>query len=96
MIKYGNEVNAAGFTSPMELRFTCREASLPYSWSEDASYSERGDFDLSGLTIDQSSGIVRGTLFNSSSGKTLKFKVIVKDSTGATALFGPVYTITVK
>jgi hypothetical protein len=68
----------------------------PYSWSEDASYSGRGDFDLSGLTIDQSSGIVRGTLFNSSSGKTLKFRVIVRDNAGATTISGPVYTITVR
>jgi hypothetical protein len=67
----------------------------PYSWSEDASYSERGDFDLSGLTIGQSSGIVRGTLFNSSSGKTLKFRVIVRDNAGDTSS-GPVYTITVR
>ncbi|MGA8849072.1 MAG: Ig domain-containing protein [Dehalococcoidia bacterium] len=68
----------------------------PYSWSEDTSYSGRGDFDLSGLTIDQSSGIVRGTPFDSASGKTLKFRVIVKDSAGDTAISGPVYTITVK
>jgi hypothetical protein len=68
----------------------------PYSWSEDASYSGRGDSDLSGLTIDQSSGIVRGTPFDSASGKTLKFRVIVKDSAGYTAYSGPVYTITVK
>lgn len=67
----------------------------PYSWSEDASYSGRGDFDLSGLTIGQSSGIVRGTLFNSSSGKTLKFRVIVRDNAGDTSS-GPVYTITVR
>ena len=68
----------------------------PYSWSEDASYSGRGDFNLSGLTIGMSSGIVRGTLFNSSSGKTLKFRVIVKDNAGSTSLPGPVYSITVK
>lgn len=68
----------------------------PYSWSEDTSYSEREDFDLSGLTIDQSRGIVRGTLLNSSAGKTLKFKLIVKDSAGETAIYSPVYTITVQ
>lgn len=67
----------------------------PYSWSEDASYSGRGEFDLSGLTIGQSSGIVKGTLLNSSSGKTLKFRVIVRDNAGDTSS-GPVYTITVR
>ena len=74
----------------------------PYSWREDTSYSGRGDFDLSGLTIDQSSGIVRGTLFNSASGKTLKFRVIVQDAAGDTDVNSrynsvwTVYTITVK
>jgi len=74
----------------------------PYNWREDASYSGRGDFDLSGLTIDQSSGIVRGTLFNSASGKTLKFRVVVQDAAGDTDVnsrYGvdwTVYTITVR
>jgi hypothetical protein len=69
----------------------------PYSWVEDTTYSGRGDFDLSGLTIDQSSGIVWGTPFNSSSGKTLRFKIIVKDSSGYTAMEpGPIFTIFVK
>lgn len=74
----------------------------PYSWREDTSYSGRGDFDLSGLTIDQNSGIVRGTLFNSASGKTLKFRVVVQDAAGHTDLNShydvdwTVYTITVK
>jgi predicted nucleic acid-binding Zn ribbon protein len=67
----------------------------PYIWIPDTSYSEMGDFNLSGLTIDRSSGIVRGTPSNSSSGKTLKFRVIVKDSAGDSAS-GPVYTITVR
>jgi hypothetical protein len=74
----------------------------PYSWHEDTSYSGRGDFDQSGLTIDQNSGIVRGTLLNSSSGKTLKFRVIVQDAAGDTDLNShynvdwTVYSITVK
>jgi hypothetical protein len=67
----------------------------PYSWSEDTSYSGSGDFHLSGLTIDMIHGLVRGTLMNSSSGKTLRFKVIVKDTTGETAS-GPVYSIAVQ
>jgi len=70
---------------------------LPYSWYEDTSYSGRNDFDLSGLVIDQNSGIVRGTPFNSASGKTLMFKIIVKDSEGYIALGpGPIFTIFVK
>jgi len=73
----------------------------PYSWSEDITYSALSDLKAAGLTLDASTGIVRGTLFNSSSGKTLKFRVIVRDSAGATTIFqqtnyGPVYTITVR
>jgi hypothetical protein len=68
----------------------------PFSWFEDTTYSGRSDFDLSGLVIDQSSGIVRGTPFNSASGKTLRFRIIVKDSAGFTALPGPIFTIFVK
>lgn len=68
---------------------------LSYIWSPDLSYSGRGDFDASGLIIDSARGIVRGTPSESSSGKILSFRVIVKDSTGDTAS-GPVYTITVK
>jgi hypothetical protein len=68
----------------------------PYSWVEDTSFSGRGDFDLSGLTIDMSSGIVRGTPFNSASGKTLRFRVIVKDSLGDTTSGAEaIFTITV-
>lgn len=70
----------------------------PYSWFEDATYAGRGDFALSGLTIDMARGIVRGTPMNSASGKTLRFKLVVRDNTGATAAtdgVGPVYQITV-
>ena len=67
----------------------------PYSWSEDITYSALSDLKAAGLTIDASTGIVRGTLFNSSSGKTLKFRVIVRDNAGDTSS-GPVYTITVQ
>ncbi len=69
----------------------------PYSWFEDPSFSGRGDFNLSGLTIDMSSGIVRGTPFNSASGKTLRFMIIIGDSRGKGAGgHGPIFTITVK
>jgi len=70
----------------------------PYWWREDTSYNGRGDFALSGLTIDWSRGVVRGTPSSSSAGKTLKFRVIVRDNAGDTSdgPDGPVYTITVK
>lgn len=71
----------------------------PYSWFEDASYADRGDFHLSGLVIDQARGIVRGTLMHSAAGKTLRFRIVVKDHTGATAVTEPgrpVYEIVVK
>ncbi|MGI5816549.1 MAG: Ig domain-containing protein [Armatimonadota bacterium] len=71
----------------------------PYSWFEDASFAGRGDFDLSGLTIDMARGIVRGTPMNSAAGKTLRFSIVVRDSSGATAAtdgVGPVYQITVQ
>ena len=44
-------------------------------------------------------GIVRGTPMNSASGKTLRFKLVVRDSTGATAAtdgIGPTYQIVVQ
>ena len=71
----------------------------PYTWLEDTTYAGRGDFQLSGLTIDMARGIVRGTPMNSASGKTLRFKLVVRDSTGATAAtdgVGPVYQIAVQ
>ncbi len=67
----------------------------PYFWSEDETYTERSDFDMSGLKIDSTKGIVSGTPFESASGKTLKFVVTLKDSTGET-ISGPVYMINVK
>ena len=67
----------------------------PYSWSEDITYSALSDLTAAGLTLDAAKGIVRGTPFNSSSGKTLKFRVIVRDNAGDTSS-GPVYTITVQ
>lgn len=71
----------------------------PYTWLEDTTYAGRGDFQLSGLTIDMARGIVRGTPMNSASGKTLRFKLVVRDSTGATAAtdgIGPTYQIVVQ
>ncbi len=71
----------------------------PYSWFEDTSYEGRGNFDLSGLVIDQARGIVRGTVMHSAAGKTLRFRIVVKDHTGETAATEPgrpVYEIVVR
>lgn len=67
----------------------------PYTWAEDTSYAGRADFDASGLVIDAARGVVRGTINSSAAGKTLRFRVVVKDSAGDTAVYSPVYTITV-
>jgi hypothetical protein len=66
----------------------------PYNWLVDP--TNQSNFALSGLTIDMSGGIVRGTISPSMSGQTIKFSVIVRDNTGATAIPGPIYTINVK
>lgn len=71
----------------------------PYSWFEDAGYAGRGDFALSGLTIDMARGVVRGTIMNSAAGKTLRFRITVRDNTDAIAAtdgVGPVYEIRVQ
>jgi hypothetical protein len=66
----------------------------PYNWLVDP--TNQSNFALSGLTIDMSGGIVRGTISPSMSGQTIKFSVIVRDNTGATVIPGPIYTINVK
>jgi hypothetical protein len=72
----------------------------PYTFTEDNTYSGKSDFDASGLVIDASKGIVRGTLMETASGKTLKFRVIVRDATGESeggnSGIDPVYSIPVK
>jgi hypothetical protein len=68
----------------------------PYSWSLDASYAGSADLTAAGLLVDASAGIVRGTIMNSASGKTIRFKVIVTDNAGETAIGSNVYTIKVK
>lgn len=65
----------------------------PYSWSLDETYAGSADLTAAGLTVDGTAGIVRGTIMNSASGKTVKFKVVVTDHTGATAVGNPVYSI---
>jgi len=71
----------------------------PYSWFEDDTYAGRGDFALSGLRIDMARGIVRGTVMNSARGKTLRFRLVVRDDNddiAATDGTGPTYEIVVQ
>jgi hypothetical protein len=72
----------------------------PYTFSEDLSYNGRSDFDASGLVIDASDGIVRGTVLESASGKTLRFRIMIRDSKGdvegGNAGIDPVYSITIQ
>jgi hypothetical protein len=67
----------------------------PYSWQLDDTYAGSADLTNAGLSIDATGGIVRGTSLNSASGKTIKFKVVVKDNTGDIAVYSPVYSILV-
>lgn len=71
----------------------------PYSWFEDETWIGRGDFALSGLTVDMARGIVRGTVMNSARGKTLRFRIAVRDNNGDIAVrddAGPIYEIVVQ
>lgn len=71
----------------------------PYSWFEDDTYAKRGDFALSGLRIDMARGVVRGTVMNSARGKTLRFRLVVRDDNddiAATDGMGPTYEIVVQ
>lgn len=67
----------------------------PYNWTLDNSYAGSAAFISAGLTVDASGGIVRATTLNSTSGSIIKFKVIVTDNAGETAVYSPVYTINV-
>ncbi|MCD4706140.1 MAG: hypothetical protein K8S62_00190 [Candidatus Sabulitectum sp.] len=67
----------------------------PYYWREDLSYSERDDLTEAGLTIHYTNGVVTGMPFESASGKTLHFRVVVQDAVGDTAAYEPVYSISV-
>lgn len=65
----------------------------PYSWRVDASYAGAEDLAMAGLSVDPVSGMVRGTIANSAAGKTIRFRVLVTDNAGDTAVYSPVYTI---
>jgi hypothetical protein len=68
----------------------------PYKWKLDATYAGSADLTNASLSVDESGGIVRGTILNSAAGKTIKFKVVVTDNAGDIAAYAPVYTIQVK
>lgn len=68
----------------------------PFAWFLDSGYSGSADLTNAGLTVEGASGIVRGTIMSSASGKTIRFRVIVTDATGDTAIYKPVYTINIK
>jgi len=68
----------------------------PYHWAEDLTYVGRADLSSVGLTLSPTTGVVWGEPFSSASGKTVRFRVIVTDSDGDTAVYQPVYTIHVE
>lgn len=68
----------------------------PYRWYEDLSYPGRTDLSSVGLSVHQTNGVVIGTPPASASGTTVRFRVIVTDAAGDTAVYQPVYTIRVR
>lgn len=68
----------------------------PYTWRLDDTYAGSIDLTMAGLEVDYNGGIVRSTIFNSTSGEVIRFKVIVTDSAGDIAVYSPVYTINVE
>lgn len=65
----------------------------PYMWAVDPVYSQA--FSAAGLTLDPIYGLVKGTLTSANAGKTISFKVVVRDSKIKTAVYEPLYTIRV-
>ena len=68
----------------------------PYYWREDSSYSAGTDLSTVGLSIGYTNGVVSGTPPSSASGKTVRFRVVVKDATGDVAAYQPIYTINIQ
>ena len=68
----------------------------PYYWREDSSYSAGTDLSTVGLSIGYTNGVVSGTPPSSASGKTVRFRVVVRDATGDVAAYQPVYTINIQ
>lgn len=65
----------------------------PYMWAVDPDYSQA--FSAAGLTLDPIYGLVKGTMTSANAGKTISFKVVVRDSKMNTAVYEPLYTIRV-
>ena len=65
----------------------------PYMWAVDPEYSQA--FSAAGLTLDPIYGLVKGTMTSANAGKTISFKVVVRDSKIKTAVYEPLYTIRV-
>jgi hypothetical protein len=61
----------------------------PYWWSLRPGYA---DFALAGLWLDESRGLIRGTISESMVGRTIRFAVTVTDSTGKEAMCGGPHT----
>ncbi|MFO7639616.1 MAG: Ig domain-containing protein [bacterium] len=66
----------------------------PYRWMVNTIFSN--DLGNAGLSVSPTTGVVIGTPFSSASGQILRFKVVVTDARGDTAIFEPVYSIRVK
>jgi hypothetical protein len=67
----------------------------PYKWKLDNTYAGSADLTNAGLSVEETYGIVRGTILESASGKTISFRVIVTDNAGDIAVYSPVYSIKV-
>ena len=65
----------------------------PYTWVMDSDFSPISKMESYGLSVDPIYGIVSGTILNSAPEGELKFKVVIRDSKGKTALFSPTYKI---
>jgi hypothetical protein len=63
----------------------------PYMWAVDPDYSSA--FSAAGLILEPIYGLVKGTLSSGNAGKTISFKVVVRDSKGQTAVYEPLYKI---
>lgn len=85
---------AYGATLYVETGSGAAAASLPLTWTLASGSGPLPE----GLALDQSAGVVRGTVLNSAAGKTYSFRIQVRDSTGRVANVvgnGPLYTIRV-
>ena len=67
----------------------------PYKWHLDETYAGSADLTNAGLQVEEAAGIVRGTVLSSTSGKIIKFKVVLTDSKGDIAMMNTLYTIVV-